>query len=158
MQWLWNSVSHAAPWQLASSVRAFAATGLTATKKFAPKKAVTKTSGDGSRKGGPAIVDMKNPKLQQILSMLVPVNLPTPAKLTAEQEMETRLRMNAYNEKKTRLDELWKQDMTVKHMLQQNALKALPDHLQKQATEPDYTPFPPNRKFFFDSPPTAYQE
>lgn len=157
MQWLWNSVSHAAPWQITSTVRSFAA-GLTATKKFAPKKAVAKSQGDGSRKGGPAIVDMKNPKLQQILSMLVPSNLPTPEKLTAEQEKECRLRMNAYNEKKTRQHELWMKDMSVKHMLQQNALKALPDHLQKQAAQPDYTPFPPNRKFFFDSPPTAYQE
>lgn len=158
MQWLWTSVSHALQSQTISSVRSFAAITSTATKKFAPKKAVAKTQGDGSRKGGPAIVDMKNPKLQQILSMLVPANAPTPPTPTLEQQQESRARMTAYNEKKGRKQELWMQDMSVKHMLQQNALKALPDHLQKQAAQPDYTPFPPNRKFFFDTPPTAYQE
>lgn len=50
----------------------------------------------------------------------------------------------------------WMRDMRAKCLLQRDALRVLSSELRVQAMQPDYTPYPPARNFFFDTPPTAY--
>jgi hypothetical protein len=50
----------------------------------------------------------------------------------------------------------WRAEMELKMKLQRDALRALPAALRMKAAQPDLTPFPPNRRFLYDTPPADY--
>lgn len=50
----------------------------------------------------------------------------------------------------------WQADAELKLKLQRDALKALPAALRAKAGQPDLNPFPPNRRFLYDTPPSDY--
>eukprot|EP00199_Chlamydomonas_sp_CCMP681_P003144 CAMPEP_0119108184 /NCGR_PEP_ID=MMETSP1180-20130426/13514_1 /TAXON_ID=3052 ORGANISM="Chlamydomonas cf sp, Strain CCMP681" /NCGR_SAMPLE_ID=MMETSP1180 /ASSEMBLY_ACC=CAM_ASM_000741 /LENGTH=172 /DNA_ID=CAMNT_0007093773 /DNA_START=53 /DNA_END=571 /DNA_ORIENTATION=- len=64
----------------------------------------------------------------------------------------------AYENHKHARTDTWMRDMRTKCLLQRSALRSLPPGLRVHAMQPDNSPYPPARNFFFDSPPAAYLE
>lgn len=114
-------------------------------------------AGAKKKKGGLNEADEKNPRLQQIIAMLTP---PAERDLgeSPEEEAEARRRREEYEYHRRGAHHAWVKDMTTKFKLQKAAFAALPKELQNRALAPDYTPFPPNRAFYFDTPPEAYRK
>jgi hypothetical protein len=105
------------------------------------------------KKGAPQTMDEGNPRLKAVLDMLTPPEVKD-MPLTAEDKA----RLAEYHEQWVVEGHAWIKDMTVKHKLQQAALKALPEALRRKAMLPDLTPFPPNRAYLFDTPPASYRD
>lgn len=108
----------------------------------------------GGKGGGPKDMEEGNPRLKAVLDMLTPPELkelPPPSK-------EDKAREAKYHRLRVSEGHAWNRDMAMKHRLQQAALRALPKHLREKAMQPDLTPFPPNRKYLFDTPPEAYRD
>ena len=129
-------------------------------KKLQAKKFSGGKKGDSSavtKKGKPEGADDGNPRLQQIVSMLT---APPPSSLSEseEEQQASALRIRAYNERKVKGYSATLHDLHVKYHLQHAALHALPPALRKMAELPDFSPFPMNRKFLFDTPPASYKD
>lgn len=114
------------------------------------------TAGKGSEEG------KVNPKMQQIIDMLLAGASESEQRLSdsalAGMDREAEGRMRSYLQLKVKEEEAWRKDMRTKFMLQRAAMWALPVALREKAAIPDMSPFPPNRKFMFDSPPREYAE
>lgn len=126
-----------------------------AAKKFVQKVTTKKKSGN---KG-----DAENdPRTQAVIKMLTkPSFQEIPHPKTSEEAKaatEDRKRTEEYLFKKIQRNGEWMADMRLKHQLQMAAIKALPPALRAKASEPDLTPIPPGRQFFFDTPPEAYRD
>ena len=105
------------------------------------------------KKGAPQSMDEGNPRLKAVLDMLTPPevkDLPVTA--------EDKIRLAEYHQQWVEEGHAWIKDMATKHKLQLAALKALPEPLRRKAMQPDLTPFPPNRKYLFDTPPESYRD
>lgn len=105
------------------------------------------------KKGAPQAMDEGNPRLKAVLDMLTPPEVKD-LPLTAEDKA----RLAEYHQQWVAEGHAWIKDMAMKHKLQQAALKALPETLRRKAMQPDLTPFPPNRKYLFDTPPESYRD
>lgn len=122
-----------------------------ATDSAAGKRFV-KVAGGKNKQSGEADV-----RIQAAIAMLTKPDEPRSLFQTPEQSQEALKKTEKYHEAKELQKAEWIQDMKVKHALQMDALRALPAALRAKAQQPDLTPYPPNRKFLFDTPPTAYQ-
>ena len=67
-------------------------------------------------------------------------------------------RVARYEARKAAEHAVWKARCQEQLLLQRAALRALPPQLRQMASRPDLTPSPPNRKFFFLTPPKVYLE
>ena len=100
-----------------------------------------------------------NPKLQQVVEMLLPSDQHTgPGGIsTRENAKEFEQREKDYTEKKRAMQASWERDMQVKHLVQRAALRALPPDLRAKAEEPDLSEFPHDRHLLFDTAPESYR-
>lgn len=125
-----------------------------ATSARAAKPATTAKK---KKKGKAAAPDEADPRLQKAIEMLQfnkkDVWVPLP-----EEEKEAYIKSKEYAHRWQLQHGSWMQDVVVKFNLQKAALNSLPPPLRKAARQPDYTPLPLNRNFYFDSPPEAYRD
>ncbi|GAB4821890.1 hypothetical protein N2152v2_008936 [Parachlorella kessleri] len=90
--------------------------------------------------------------MQKLLKALEPRE-EEEVQMTPEDLAEAERRAKEYSRRKMAEHRAWQRDLTTKLRLKEAAIAALPPELQAAAREPDYTPFPPNRQMFTDTPP-----
>lgn len=127
-------------------------------KKFtggaASKQAKLAKAMKGSKKKDGAVEHI-DPRLQRIVSMLVPPEIAPLAESAEEKEAAYQKKQVFLNTKRIEHSK-WQKDMYVKYYLQRDAMFSLPARLRQQALQPDIAIAPPSRNFFFETPPTSY--
>jgi hypothetical protein len=136
-----------------ASSGAYASSSFSTFRKTAVIKAAEKKKG----KEGEGQVSTK---LQRVIDMLLPQEQRSgkggvPSR---DNPVEFSNRLAEYELKQSRIMEEWKQEMLVKHSLQRAAIRALTPELRMKAEEPDVSAFPPNRQYYFQSPPESYRD
>jgi hypothetical protein len=103
--------------------------------------------------------DGMNPKLQQVVEMLLPSDQQAgPGGIPARDNAgEFEQKEKAYLAKKRAMQATWEHDMRIKHLVQRAALRALPPELRAKAEEPDLGEFPHDRQLLFETAPESYR-
>ncbi|PNH01972.1 hypothetical protein TSOC_012092 [Tetrabaena socialis] len=125
-------------------------------RAFVKKPLAGKGGGDSvwKKKGDPRDGPKEDgPHLQPLVALLS-----SPARTELPLSPGEQARADAYRSQQTAEYHAWIKDMTIKHKLQRAALQALPERLRVLAAQPDHTPFPPNRKYYYDTPPESYRD
>jgi hypothetical protein len=106
----------------------------------------------GAKKGKRGQDAGATPRQAAVIQMLL---RPEVEKLLGDSKQASS-KAEAYNVACQERHAAWKADATLKLKLQRDALRALPAALRAKAAQPDLTPFPPNRRFLYDTPPADY--
>jgi hypothetical protein len=104
--------------------------------------------------------DIQTPRQEAVIALLMShrQELLVPQAAAATVPAELRKAADLHSKAQHARTDAWMRDMRSKCLLQRNALRMLPQELRVQAMQPDLSPYPPARSFFWESAPTAYKD